>query len=311
MLAKMLNIVIVNWNADRQLADCLKSIRAFGHSPGSVIVVDNASNDDSLAGVEMLSLPIKIIRNAYNRGFGAACNQGAAMASGDYLLFLNPDTRLLEHSLSVPLSLMEQPENAGIGICGIQLLDESGHIVRSCARFPSLGIFVAQALGLNKLPGFRSWGTHMSEWDHTTTREVDHVVGAFYLIRRSLFESLGGFDERFFVYLEDLDFSLRSRQAGWQTVYLAEAQAFHAGGGVSRQVKATRLFYSLRSRLLYGFRHFSKLSAWLLLLITIAVEPCTRLAFALARRSSGEASNTLSAYRMLLTSIPRIIISNK
>ncbi|MBU1730692.1 glycosyltransferase family 2 protein [Patescibacteria group bacterium] len=307
-----MDVVLVNWNAGPQLAEAVTSIAQHHHNlVSSVIIIDNASIDDSLAQVEAftgLPFQLQIIRNADNRGFGAACNQGAAVATEDYLLFLNPDTCLLADSLSVPLSFMEQPENTGVGICSIQLLDESGRVARSCARFPSLGIFLAQVLGLNKLPWFRSWGTHMSEWDHAKTREVDHVIGAFYLVRRSLFESLGGFDERFFVYLEDLDFSLRARQAGWRTVYLTEAQAFHAGGGTSRQVKARRLFYSLRSRLLYGFKHFSKLNAWLLLLITITVEPCTRLALALLRRSSGEASNTLSAYRMLLTSIPRIII---
>jgi GT2 family glycosyltransferase len=130
---------------------------------------------------------------------------------------------------------MKQSENADVGICGIQLQDDSGHIARSCARFPSLRIFAMQALGLNTLPWFRSWGMHMLEWDHGKTREVDHVIGAFYLMRRALFESLGGFDERFFVYLEDLDFSLRARKAGWSSVYLATTQAFHAGGGVSNQ----------------------------------------------------------------------------
>ncbi|MFH2025875.1 MAG: glycosyltransferase family 2 protein [bacterium] len=308
-----MDVVLVNWNAGPQLAEAVTSIAQHHHNlVSSVIIIDNASIDDSLAQVEAftgLPFQLQIIRNADNRGFGAACNQGAAMATEDYLLFLNPDTCLLENSLSAPLSFMEQPENTGVGICSIQLLDESGRVARSCARFPSLGIFLAQVLGLNKLPGFRSLGQQMAEWDHSGgTRDVDQVIGAFFLVRRSVFESLGGFDERFFVYFEEVDFSLRARQAGWRTVYLTEAQTFHAGGGTSRQVKAKRLFYSLRSRLLYGFKHFSKLNAWLLLLITITVEPCARLALALSRRSSGEASNTLSAYRMLLTSIPRIII---
>ena len=311
----MLDIVIVNWNSGPQLAGAVLSINQHSHNlVSSVIIVDNAYTDDSLSHVKSLtalSLPLRIIRNTENRGFSAACNQGAALASSEFLLFLNPDTRLFENSLQEPIAFMQRPESADVGIVGIQLVDEHNHITRSCARFPSLGIFLGQALGVNRLPGLRHLNMHMSEWVHDKTETVDHVIGAFYLMRRSLFESLGGFDERFFVYLEDLDFSLRAHQAGRRIVYLAEAQAFHAGGGTSRQVKAQRLFYSLRSRLLYGFKHFSKLSAWLLLLLTITVEPCTRMALALARRSSGEASNTLSAYRMLLTSIPRIIISNK
>lgn len=303
----MLSIVIVNWNAGRQLTDCLKSIRAFGHSVSSVIVVDNASNDESLIGIEMLDLPIKIIRNADNRGFGAACNQGASVATGDYLLFLNPDVRLFKQSLSVPLAFMKQSENISVGICGIQLLDESEHVVRSCARFPSLGIFVTQALGLNKLPWLRSCGMHMSEWDHSTTREVEHVIGAFYFMRRSLFESLGGFDERFFVYLEDLDFSLRARRAGWRIVYLAEAQAFHAGGGISSQVKARRLFYSLRSKLLYAFKHFRFWEAWVFLVVTLMLEPVSRFMFSLFWGGVSDARNTLKAYGMLYRDLLSII----
>lgn len=315
MIHKTLDVVIVNWNTGPLIAEAVTSIvQHHDNLVLSVIIVDNASSDDSIAHVEALpSLPfqLQIIKNQQNRGFAAACNQGASVANGDYLLFLNPDTRLLEYSLSVPLAFMKQSENADAGICGIQLQDESGHVASTCARFPSLGVFVAQVLGLNKMPWFRSWSMHMSEWDHDKAREVDHVIGAFYLTRRSLFDLLGGFDERFFVYLEDLDFSLRASESGWRTVYLVEAQAFHLGGGASHQVKAKRLFYSLCSRLLYGYKHFSKLNAWILLLITITVEPCTRLALALARRSFNEASNTMRAYKMLLKSIPRIITSNK
>jgi hypothetical protein len=275
-----------------------------------MIVVDNASTDASLTHVEALTdlpFPFHIIRNLANRGFGVACNQGAALAGSAYMLFLNPDTRLFQHSLSVPLDFMRRPENADVGILGIQLVDEYNHVARSCARFPSLGIFIAQALGLNRLPGLRHLNTHMSEWPHDKTAVVDHVIGAFYLMRRSLFELLGGFDERFFVYLEDLDVSLRARQAGWRSVYLADAKAFHAGGGASRQVKAYRLFYSLRSRLLYGFKHFTSFRAWLLVGVTLLVEPLTRVLFSLMNGGMADVRNTLKGYGMLLQDFPRIL----
>ena len=311
-----LDIILVNWNSGSQLMEAVTSIAQHHNSlVSSVIVVDNASADDSLARVEAftdLPFPLHIIRNHANRGFGAACNQGAALAGSGYLLFLNPDTRLFPHSLSVPLDFMWRPENADVGILGIQLVDEHNHIARSCARFPSLGIFMAQALGLNRLPGLRHLNTHMSEWPHDKTSMVDHVIGAFYLMRRSLFEMLGGFDERFFVYLEDLDMSLRARQAGWRGVYLADAQAFHAGGGTSHQVHAHRLFYSLRSRLLYGFKHFINFKAWLLVGLTLLVEPLTRLAFSLMKGGRTDAHNTWKGYGMLLQDFPRILrVRNK
>jgi GT2 family glycosyltransferase len=152
---------------------------------------------------------------------------------------------------------------------------------------------------------------HRSEWEHDKTATVDHVIGAFYLIRRSLFDSLGGFDERFFVYLEDLDFSLRAYQAGWRSVYLTGVQAFHAGGGTSAQVMATRLFYSLRSRLFYGFKHFSVYRAWGLLFITLALEPWIRLGVALLRGSWRDASHTLHAYVLLVKSLPDVLLFSR
>lgn len=229
------------------------------------------------------------------------------MGDAPYVLFLNPDTRVFQGSIEQPLSFLESGAGQRAGICGIQLLDEHGRVSRTCARFPSLMRFTAQALGLNKLPGLRSTGVHMAGWDHGETRTVDHVIGAFYLVRRSLFRDLSGFDERFFVYLEDVDFSFRARGAGFESVYLAEAQAFHAGGGSSRQILARRLFYSLRSRLLYAFKHFSRWKAVLTLIITVTMEPVARVLFSLGRGNVVDVINTLRAYRLLFLDLPNIL----
>ena len=125
------------------------------------------------------------------------------------------------------------------------------------------------------------------------------MIGAFYLVRRNLYEELGGFDERFFVYLEDLDFSYRARQHGWHTQYLADVQAFHAGGGTSDQVKALRLYYALRSRIQYSFKHHGRFGAFCVLAATVVAEPLARLAVAIARRSWINAWETLQAYTRL------------
>lgn len=308
----MVDIIIVNWNSGRQLLDAINSISAFDSDlVGKVVIVDNNSTDDSLKNIERnfdkINFSIELVRNSTNIGFGAACNQGVKLSTGKYVLLLNPDARLFAQSLSMPVAYMQNPENSDVGICGIQLIDENGHISRTCARFPSVAVFSSQALGLNKFPGLQRWSHHMAEWDHLSTREVDHVIGAFYLIRRSLFESLNGFDERFFVYLEDLDLSLRARQAGWRSVYLASVQAFHAGGGTSQQVKATRLFYSLRSRLLYGFKHFAPLRAWALVGVTLLVEPVSRSIFSLIRGGPEDVRNTLKGYGMLWRALPAIL----
>ncbi len=214
------DIVIVNWNAGRQLRDCLKSIvaaRRDGFTLGSVVLVDNASNDNSLEGVEALPLPLTIIHNQINRGFGAACNQGAAICKSDYFLFLNPDTQLFEASLTVPLAFMEGRANQKVGVCGIQLIDKKGHVACTCSRFPSLLRLSIQAVGLNKLPGLKSTGVCMAGWDHSTKEVVDQVIGAFFFVRRKVFEALDGFDERFYVYFEEVDLSLRAKKMGWQS----------------------------------------------------------------------------------------------
>ena len=303
-----IDIIIVNWNAGEQLKKCLSSIARFrSENVSKVVVVDNGSRDGSADGLERFDLPLEILRNGDNLGFAMACNQGAAVCDATYLLFLNPDTELFDNSLSAPHDFMEDELNNNVGICGIQLIDEEGYVSRTCAHFPSLLRFAAQTIGLNKIPGLRGIGVHMDEWNHLSDKSVDHVIGAFFFTRRTVFNALKGFDERFFVYLEDVDFSFRAQQAAWKTVYLTGAQAFHQGGGTSRQVKATRLYYSLRSRLLYGFKHFSPWQAWTLLGITLFLEPLTRSVFSLLRGGIRDVRPSWSGYKMLYHDLPDIL----
>ena len=295
----LLSIITVNWNAGHQLLDCINSIQKFG-APyvTQTIVVDNGSTDGSEKTIQDM-LGVKVILSGENLGFGKACNLGAQHAESEYLLFLNPDAALYSDSLPNALAFMQDPANVKVGICGVQLLDESGRLSRSCARFPSAFGFMAHALGLDRL--FPRLSPAMAEWDHAQTREVDQVIGAFFLVRREVFDVLGGFDERFFVYFEEVDFSRRAHNAGWRSVYLADAKAFHAGGGTSNQVKARRLFYSLRSRLLYSFKHFSIPAASTVLFVTLLIEPLARSVLALVRRSLPGFKETWAGYFMLWT----------
>ncbi|WP_286748572.1 glycosyltransferase family 2 protein [Marinobacter sp. UBA2688] len=303
----MIDIVTVNWNAGLQLKECINS--ALSHNKGElsrIIVVDNGSTDDSVAAVEGLSC-VEVIHTGENLGFAAACNIGAQAGSAPYILFLNPDTRLEEGALSVPLAFMEQPENAKVGICGIQLIDEHDKVSRTCARFPTLRRLVSSALGMDKVPGLYGSGMRMCNWDHKDTRKVDQVMGAFFFVRREAFEACGGFDERFFVYFEEVDVANRSKSAGFDSWYLAEARAFHAGGGTSRQVKAHRLFYSLRGRILYAFKHFPRWQAWTLVAVTNLLEPFTRSIWCLLRGDFVGIKHTWAAYRMLWRSMGHIL----
>jgi GT2 family glycosyltransferase len=299
-----LDIVIVNWNAGHQLQRCISSIataRQESFCINRVIVVDNASSDGSIGRLQSAGLPLVVVSNLTNCGFAVGCNQGAEGSVAEYLLFLNPDVVPEPGSLEDPLAFMQQPENAKVGICGIQLLTSDEQIARSCARFPKARHLLAIAAGLDRIAPKCFPGAILEEWDHRESRSVDHVIGAFFLVRRSLFVSLGGFDERFFVYLEDLDFSYRAWQSGWSSYYLATVRASHIGGGCSRQVIATRLFYSLRSRILYAYKHLSVMGATAVLLVTAFVEPVIRLGYALIHGSFSEAAEVSDGYWKLWT----------
>ena len=294
----MITIIIVNWNSGQYLRQCIESISLIsGQFINKIIVVDNASKDESIRDIEKFN-NVKLINAGFNLGFGRACNLGAREASNSkYLLFLNPDATLSVDVLAKTMDYMEGPNAAHIGICGVQLIDAVGHISRSCSRFPSAGIFTAHSLGINKiLPGL---GQPMMEWDHLTTREVDQVIGAFFLVRKNVFDQLNGFDERFFVYFEEVDFSYRACQKGWLTTYLAEAQAFHVGGGVSSQVKAHRLFYLLRSRLLYALKFFTPFSILITFFFTVFIEPVSRLTLVFRSFSFVKIKEVVIAYGLL------------
>lgn len=302
MTGSDVTVVIVNWNSGGQLAACLASLqRNGGDRLGRVIVVDNSSTDESLKTARAID-SIRVLQSDENLGFGRACNLGASQVDDGFLLFLNPDTTVHPGTVDYVVAFMERPENSRVGICGVQLIDDRGVVARSCARFPSLLAFCLSSLGLNRF--FPSQGVLMDDWAHDRSVDVDHVIGAFYFVRTELFRTLQGFDERFFIYLEDLDFSLRTRRLGWRCVYLAEVRAFHAGGGTSNQIKDRRLFYALRSRIVFVFKHFSGRSAWIVMLMTVFIEPLVRLTWALGQLSLSSFAATWRGYVMLWRWLP-------
>jgi N-acetylglucosaminyl-diphospho-decaprenol L-rhamnosyltransferase len=298
----VIDIIIVDFNAGEMLRDCIQSIERHPGSHadiGRIVVVDNASSPPSATELPAISLPLTVMRNERNCGFAAACNQGARGTKADYLLFLNPDTRLLPNSLDVPVEYLQRSENAGVGIVGVQLLDDAGRVSPSCSYHPRPSFYLNKALGLDRLSPERFSSGMMLEWDHASTRRVDGIMGAFFFVRRSVFDQLSGFDERFFVYFEETDFGYRADKSGFSSVYLAEGQAFHHGRGTTEKVRAHRLTYSMRSRMRYARRHFSLPGFVLVVVLTLVVEPISRVALALARRSLPELRETVRGYQML------------
>jgi GT2 family glycosyltransferase len=311
-MAASLDIIIVNWNSGHFLRQCLESIADCSQSGWElyrVVVIDNASTDSSIEGLETLNLPLVVTLNPVNRGFAAACNQGSRGSTAHFLLFLNPDTRLCPQSLRQAVTFLERQENDRVGILGIQLLNERGEISCSCARFPTIGHFLSKMLGLDRLFPRVFRPRYMVEHELGKNQIVDQVMGAFFLIRRSLFEALRGFDERFFLYFEEVDLSYRALSNGWMSYYLADAQAYHIGWGSSSQVKGERLYHSLRSRILYGYKHFSWHMATLLLLSTLVVEPITRVGRSLTQGSFQDVVDTFQGYLKLWGEAPRLFVS--
>jgi hypothetical protein len=308
-----LDIITVNWNSKAQLEACLDAVAASSKSAfrlGTYFVVDNASSDQSLEAAKHSDLPIQIIHNSENLGFGAACNQAFARTQADMVLLLNPDTRIAPDSLDQAVACLLQPERSSTGILGIQLADDAGQVNRSCARFPGARHLFAQLTGLDQVAPRLFPGIFRREWDHRDSREVDHVMGSFYLVRRALLERLQGFDERFFMYLEDLDFSLRAAQAGWGSFYLAEARALHHFGGASQQIKAIRLYYYLASRVRYANKHLGRPSAWLHLAATMLVEPVARIVQVVFQSAPGRRQRLRElarAFGMLWKALPDLI----
>lgn len=298
-----IDIVTVNWNAGSQLAEMLHSIQVAdvdGALVERVVVVDNGSTDDSLDLAKQVDLPLTVLRNEQNFGFGRACNQGAAQGSADFILFLNPDTQLFAESLSVPLAFMAEPENQHIGICGIRLNDERGKPTIAAARFPTMRVLIGKISGLSPV-ATNLFPPHMMQASELSgSQVVDQVIGAYFLIRRDLFERCAGFDERFFMYFEEVDLALRAKGLGYDSYYLAEATAYHKGGGTSESVKARRLFYSLRSRFQYVQKHNRLADLLLIVLLTFIVELPARILRGLLRGSNVQIAETLQGYMMLI-----------
>lgn len=292
----MYDIVIVNWNGGQDIEACVRSV--IDHGGGfvaSVIVVDNGSSDASADVLETIA-GCKVVRLDRNEGFGFACNRGAELGSAPHLLFLNPDAALFPTTLS-GLSDFLGRSDPTLGVVGIALLDEDGAVHRVCSRFPSVRQTILESFGLSRV--FPSLGAMMREWDHTTSREVDQVIGAFFCVSRRLFTQLGGFDERFFVYFEEVDFAKRARDCGFSSYYLSTVSAFHKGGGISSRFKAARLFYSLRSRMIYAWKHFTFFGALLVSLTTLGPEMISRLVLLAVTGHRDEIGDLALGYRAL------------
>lgn len=258
----VLSVVVVNYFSEESLARCLRSIASDGE-PVEVIVADNGSRAEARQALKAAHPELVWREMGGNAGFGAASNAGAALARSAKLVFLNPDTALAPGSLAALAQALDAGELAG-AILGCAIVDPDGGVQLSCRRFPNWKTFLAGRFSLlTRLFPSNPWSTDylMRDFDHRQVRPVDWVSGAAMAMRKATFERLGGFDERYFLYFEDVDLCRRAWQAGIPVVYFPEARVEHLIGGSSRKAPYRALAHRHRSMWLYYRRYHSRL--WL------------------------------------------------
>jgi asparagine synthase (glutamine-hydrolysing) len=223
-----LSVIVVNWNTRERLRDCLASVRKhLSRLDHEVIVVDNASSDGSPEMVESEFPEVRLVRNDRNVGFGRGNNQAMAIAGGRWLLLLNSDTMLVDDSVDVLFERVQREPDLGIAQCRLNFPD--GRVQHTAYRFPSLGLALVEDLGFYKLmPKARVGPMLLSGyWHYAEERDVDWVAGAFMLLPREVYAETGGFDERLFMYGEDMEWCHRIRDLGWRIRYYPQAQVTH------------------------------------------------------------------------------------
>ena len=238
------SVIVVNWNAGPALLDCLASVGAAGGT--ETILVDNASTDGSIAAVRQRHPDVHIIENGSNLGFAAGANRGAQAARGDVLVFLNPDARAEPGAIATLADALTT--TPGAGIAGGGLVDAAGRWQPGAARFHP----VAHLL-LDTTPG------RLAARARRTPHVVDWVYGTFMAVRRDAFRQLGGFDESYFLYGEDLDLCHRAAAIGLRTIHVPDARAVHGANvsaaqrfGLGREaavVEGEMRFYARRGQL--------------------------------------------------------------
>ncbi len=243
----LLSIVIVNYNVRDLLENALHSVGvAMRGIPGEVFVVDNASDDGSAEMVERKFPEVRLIRNLQNAGFARANNQAFREARGAFILVLNPDTLLQEDTLQVMLRFFE--ENPDVGMAGCKIIEPDGTYEPNSRRsFPSPWVAFTKLSGLSALfPRSRLFGRYnLTYLSDDESYEIDALSGCFTMLRREVYDAIGGFDEEYFMYGEDLDWCYRAQKSGWKIYYVPATKIIHYGGESTKRsnIDAKAVFY--------------------------------------------------------------------
>ena len=268
-----LSIIIVTWNAKQFALECLESLRQYQDDcKVEITVVDNASSDGTAELIEREFPWVRLIRNSSNLGFAKANNIGMVASRGQYVCLVNSDVTVPQDCLRAMHAYMEA--SPSVGLIGPRMLCPSGLIGRSYMRFPTVWRALCNALGMHRI--FRSSarfsGIMMSDFDNSQTAEVDVLNGWFVMARRRAVEEVGMLDEQFFMYGEDVDWSVRFHKAGWKRMYFADACAFHHGGA-SSSIAPTRFYIEMkRANLQLYEKYHGRFSTYAYCLVMLAGE---------------------------------------
>lgn len=250
-----LSIIIVSYKTKELLKNCLKSV--FDSKidfPFEVIVIDNNSEDGSIEMVKEEFKKVKLVVNKENVGYGKANNQGMKIAKGEYVLLLNSDTEIIDNAISKMVEWLEGYE--GVGVVGCKLLYRDGRIQQSAGFLPRLSkIFLWQTF-LDDLPILRNLikPYQVSDVDfYKKEHEVGWVTGAFFLLRKKVFEETGGFDEKIFMYAEEVEWCLRIKKAGWKIFYTPTASIYHIKSASPRDLNENAIISEYKG-LMYLFK---------------------------------------------------------
>ncbi len=267
---QQISIIIVNWNTDRLLLECLRSIASLPEQDSirHVVVIDNASEDTSVEQAADFAQEhgYAVIREKYNLGFAKANNRAWEYIKkhgghDDHIFLLNPDTEVLPGALSALLSALEK--NPQVGIVGPTLVEANKDVQPSVRTFPTFPIFVILFLKLQRVfPNISAWKRYMmTDFDYEKEQEVDQVMGAAFLIRNTLVQSIGLLDESFWIWFEEVDLCKRAKDAGWSTRYIPSGTVLHYGGTSFNQlIGLARTKPFLASSLVYAKKHLGILA---------------------------------------------------
>jgi hypothetical protein len=242
-----LSVIIVTRNTAALTRAAIQSVLDSRQTPApDMLVVDNGSTDDTASLLPRQFPQVRLLRSDVNLGFARACNLAAKQARGRFLLLLNSDARVEPDAIGRAIRWMEaQPRCA---VAGAQLLNPDGSRQNSIANFPS---FATELLNKSLLRRLRPGRFPGKEHPAARPLEVESVVGAFLLVRKEVWDELGGLDERYFFFLEETDFCLRARRAGYQVVHLPDVRVIHDQGQTAKRIPTGARIEYWRSRYAY------------------------------------------------------------